>query len=180
MDQEILTSTRYDRLSIFYDNLKTSGCTFCDFNYKGYNFKIPESVEKDKNTYRKMFKLPLKTGNTKQYFITVFDNLYRLYKSDSRYYFIECDNSCPQEVKEYAFGTNPCYSFIAMSIFELIKWLTGFKNKYKIKVEDEVFKPIFNYTQWYQEDPDVTLYLSLFPKKGIIMDKDVIALSIFK
>lgn len=173
-----LKETRYDRLKMFYQNLKESVNEFHPVTYKGFKFTPPEEVERDKNSYRKYLRVPMRKGNNKQYYVTLYDKLYKLFRSDNNFYFIDCGQGVPNEVKEYGFGTTMLYSYIAMSIYELILWLTGTRNKYKIKVNDEVFSPIFNYPQWDYDDYDACLQLSMYPKK-ISNDNKIIALSIF-
>jgi hypothetical protein len=173
-----LSETRYDRLKMFYQNLKESVNEFFPITYKGYTLYPPKEIESDKNAYRKYLKVPMKYGNTKQYIITLYSKKYKLYKYDSNFYFIECGDGVPQQVKEYGFGTSMLYSYIAMSVYELILWLTGSRNKYKLKIDDQVFAPIFNFSQWQHQDYDACLKLTMYPEKTT--DNKIIPLSIFK
>jgi len=173
-----ITNTRYDRLRMFYQNLKESTNEFYPVIYKGIKFTPPEEVKKDKNAYRKYLRVPMKKGSNKQYYFSLYNRLYKLFRGSNNYYFIDVGAGAPPEVKEYGFGTTMLYSYVAMSIYELILWLTGSKNRYKIKISDSVFDPIFNFPQWSYEDYDACLNLTMYPEKDM-NDNKTIYLSIF-
>lgn len=179
-DIKILTDTRYDRLTMFYDYLGNSISTseFGDFSYNGQTYTAPEEMIKDKNAYRKYIRPPFSYANTKQYIFTLYHHVYKFFRYDYHYYYIDCNERIPNDEREYAFGNSVLFSYIAMSVYELIKWLTGKRNRLKLKVTDEVFNPIFSFPQWDVPDYDANLVITMTPIN--YRDSKTIPISIFK
>jgi hypothetical protein len=106
--------------------------------------------------------------------------MYKLYKTNNNYHFINSTRTYKLEEMQLAFGCSPAYSYVAMAIYELINWWINHKNKYRLFIEDHVFMPIFDYPQWKQDQADIHLILTWKPIDKSYIASNVIPLSIFQ
>lgn len=168
-----LEKSRLSRLKLFYDNLKNYD-EFKDFNVNGIEYRVPRRVPHSKNIYVKYLKFPMNFSKRKRYVYKLYNDYYELYRNDNNFYFIDTD--CYNDLeREYAFGNSVVFSYIAMSIFECLKWLVDEKS-FHVKIIDEVFNPIFEIPQ-YNSCIGSEFRISMYP---IRENNNGIKLSIFK
>lgn len=156
-----LENNRLRRLKQFYENLSQYN-EFSDFYYEQFLYKVPKEIPYDKNISYHYLRYPMNFGSRQLYIVTCYHKYYQLYRSDNHFYFIDTINQYPS--KEYAFGTSVMYSYIAMSIYELLQWLTSKRCVGgPINVIDEVFTPIFEIPKYNNPLSEYSLKLTMYP-----------------
>lgn len=162
---------------MFYERMQSEERPFLPVVNDLCTLNPPKRVQSDKNLYRKYLRVPMNYSDTKQYYVKIFNDYYKLYKSNNNFYFIDVPGVVSNVVKEREFFTSILPSYLTIAIYESILWFTSARLKYKLKVEDHVFHPIFDQPQWSYEDYDCRLLLTMYPSTQ--RDDKTIPISIF-
>lgn len=178
-EYKFFEDTRLARITAFrklYNNLDLT--TFDRQLIPGFTMEFPVMCNHiaSKNRSRNLIRPPFSNLKNKKYRFNFNGNLYELYKSDYSFQLLKSDlkNLNPEVVSE--FKKSYYYSIIFCMTYDILKSMCN--SGIKVKLIDNVYKPIFQIPEFNSDNPDAVIQLDWF-NRSVSKDKNFFYLSIF-
>lgn len=174
MDIDLFISTRQDRIDLF--KKVVSECPDYDQPLNLGSVIVYPPVQGDinyRNNYRNYVSPPF-SNRKKRYKVRWNSKIYNLYTSGRRYYLMESSNLINEKSLSEFKCTNR-FSFSFILIHEIIIRLV---NSYRVKVNDEVFYPLFSEDIFNSSEPEIIINITDFKSDKINTD-NIFNISIF-
>jgi hypothetical protein len=163
----ILTSSRDDRIQLFFEKLRNNTEQFREFLVNNTLVKIPEISDiPNKRYWRSRITFPISYKSTTKYRLRWNSNIYDLYKFNCNYsFFWVPEDSLITPKFLTSVSATPQFSFIFYMFYSLLEELTESGVKFKLK--DYVYSPLTDKFSTSSSDNIITLTMLPVTNKQI-------------